>query len=165
MNKVTQILNDFLKTQGYAEDEIHAEFIAEDDSYYDESSSVPLIVLGGMTNKMADEIFMKYCKEELGLNVDVDVITLSFLHELGHHNTIEFLDDEEMEASELTKFMLNIKNETNQEFTEKDYMRYFTCPIEVEATMDAVAFCNHNPEVAKELDASILQAIWEVLYV
>ena len=163
MNKVTQILNDFLKTQGYAEDEVRAEFIAEEDSYYDESPSVPLIVLGGMTNKTADEIFMRYCKEELGLNVDVDVITLSFLHELGHHNTIDSLDDEEMEASEWTKFMLNIKDESNQVFTEKDYMRYFTCPIEIEATMDAVVFCNDNPEVAKDLDTRIIQGLWEVL--
>ena len=128
--EITNVLNDFLKTQGYAEDEICAEYRADEDSYYDESTSVPLIVLGGLTNKKADD-----------------------------HNTIDFLDDEEMEASEWTKFMLNIKETIEDSFTEKDYMSYFTCPIEMEATIDAVEFCNHCPEAAKKLDAAIQEAL------
>lgn len=160
--EVTNVLNEFLKTQGYAEDEICAEYRADEDSYYDESTSIPLIVLGGLTNKKADEIFMQFCQERLGLVTDVDIITLTFLHELGHHNTIDFLDDEEMETSEWTKFMLNIKETTEDNFTEEDYMSYFTCPIEIEATIDAVEFCNHCPKAAKKLDAAIHEALKEV---
>lgn len=155
VTEVTNVLNEFLKTQGYAEDEIYAEYRADEDSYYDESTSVPLIVLGGLTNKKADEIFMRFCKEELGLVTDVDIVTLTFLHELGHHNTIDFLDEEENADSEFTKLMLAVLGED----TEKDYMSYFTCPIEIEATIDAVEFCNHCPEAAKKLDAAIQEAL------
>lgn len=157
VTEITNILNDFLKTQGYAEDEIYAEYRENEDSYYDESSSIPLIVLGGLTNKKADEVFMNFCKNDLGLKTEVSVITLSFLHELGHHNTIDFLDEEENADSEFTKLMLAILGED----TEEDYMSYFTCPIEIEATIDAVEFCNHCPEAAKKLDAAIQKAFWE----
>ena len=155
VTEVTNVLNEFLKTQGYAEDEICAEYRADEDSYYDESTSVPLIVLGGLTNKKADEIFMRFCKEELGLVTDVDIVTLTFLHELGHHNTIDFLDEEENADSEFTKLMLAVLGED----TKEDYMSYFTCPIEIEATIDAVEFCNHCPEAAKKLDAAIQEAL------
>ena len=155
VTEITNVLNEFLKTQGYAENEICAEYRADEDSYYDESTSVPLIVLGGLTNKKADEIFMRFCKEELGLVTDVDIVTLTFLHELGHHNTIDFLDEEENADSEFTKLMLAVLGED----TEKDYMSYFTCPIEIEATIDAVEFCNHCPEAAKKLDAAIQEAL------
>ena len=155
ITEITNVLNEFLKTQGYAENEICAEYRADEDSYYDESTSVPLIVLGGLTNKKADEIFMRFCKEELGLVTDVDIVTLTFLHELGHHNTIDFLDEEENADSEFTKLMLAVLGED----TEKDYMSYFTCPIEIEATIDAVEFCNHCPEVVKKLDAAIQEAL------
>lgn len=155
VTEVTNVLNEFLKTQGYAEDEVCAEYRVDEDSYYDESTSVPLIVLGGLTNKKADEIFMRFCKERLGLVTDVDIITLTFLHELGHHNTIDFLDEEENADSEFTKLMLAILGED----TEEDYMSYFTCPIEIEATIDAVEFCNHCPEAAKKLDAAIQEAL------
>lgn len=157
-NNITNILNDFLKSQGYTENEVYAKFVVDEDSYYDESESVPYIVLGGLTNKKADEIFMRFCKERLGLVTDVDIITLTFLHELGHHNTIDFLDEEENADSEFTKLMLAVLGED----TEEDYMSYFTCPIEIEATIDAVEFCNHCPEAAKKLDAAIQEALEEV---
>ena len=155
-NTITNILNNFLKSQGYAENEVYAKFVVDEDSYYDESESVPYIVLGGMTNKKADEIFMKYCKETLGLVTEISVITLTFLHELGHHNTVDFLDNDELFESELTKMALACKGEE----TEEAFIKYFTCPIEMEATIDAVEFCNHCPEAAKKLDAAIQEALY-----
>lgn len=154
---INNVLNDFLAQQGY-DNELAAGYIKHADSYYQPSDTDELpsvVVLGGMSNKRADELFMEYCKE-LGLKVDLSVETMSFLHEIGHHFTIDFLDENELISSELTKIYLNAKAEE----TDKTFMEYFTCPIEYEATMDAVNFCNAYPEVVKELDKDIEEALY-----
>ena len=141
--KITNILNNFLRTQGYPEDEIYAEYRENENSYYDESYSTSLIVLGGLTNKKADKVFMEFCKNDLGLKTKVSIITLSFLHELGHHNTTYLLDEEEIINSEFTKLMLSILGKE----TKEAFLEYFMCPSEIEATINAVEFCNNYPNV------------------
>ena len=88
--------------------------------------------------------------------VEVSVETLSFLHELGHHNTLDFLDPDEIAASELLKENLYMQDEE----TEEAFMQYFTCPEEMEATADAVDFCNHNPVIVKMFDKQLLNALY-----
>ena len=151
--EISKVLNNFLQVQGYTD--VTANFVQASDSYYTSDVECGEIVLGGLTNPKADEIFMKYCKT-LGLEIEVSVETLSFLHELGHHNTLDFLDGSEITESELIKEELYMQNEE----TEEAFMQYFTCPEEMEATVDAVEFCNHNPVIVKMFDKQLLNALY-----
>ena len=151
--KISAVLNNFLQIQGYTN--VKASFIQVSSSYYAAGAECGEIVLGGLTNPKADEIFIKYCKT-LGLKVGVSVETLSFLHELGHHNTLDFLDADEITESEFIKENLYMQNEE----TEEAFMQYFTCPEETEATADAVEFCNHNPVIVKMFDKQLLNALY-----
>ena len=154
IKKIDIVLNKFLVEQGLA-DSLCACYIEDCDSYYQYDAVLSRVVLGGLTNKKADEVFMNYCKE-LGLMVDVHIETLSFLHEVGHHNTIDFLDGEEIFESEMVKLLLAANNEETEEY----FMRYFVCPEEYEATWDAVSFCNAYPETVLQLDADIQNALY-----
>ena len=159
MKNINVVLNEFLVQQGY-DDELAAGYIKHSDSYYqpsDRDDFRDIVVLGGMSDKRADELFMEYCRE-LGLAIDVHVETMSFLHEVGHHLTMDFLDEDELFDSEMTKLFLNMREEE----TDENFMEYFTCPIEYEATMDAVNFCNACPEVALKLDQDIQEALYGV---
>ena len=151
--KISTVLNNFLQVQGYTD--VIANFVRASDSYYTSGAEYGEIVLGGLTNSKADKVFMKYCKT-LGLEVEVSIETLSFLHELGHHNTLDFLDGNEIAESELIKENLYMQNEE----TEEAFMQYFTCPEEMEATVDAVEFCNHNPVIVKMFDKQLLNALY-----
>lgn len=157
MKNINIVLNEFLVQQGYS-DELAAGYIKHSDSYYqssDRDDMPSVVILGGESDLRADELFIDYCKE-LGLEIDLHVETLSFLHEIGHHFTMDFLDDEEIFQSEITKIFLLMKEEE----TDEAFMEYFTCPIEYEATMDAVNFCNACPEVALKLDQDIQEALY-----
>ena len=109
--KISKVLNNFLQVQGYTD--VTASFVQVSDSYYTSGAERGEIILGGLTNPKADEIFMKYCKT-LGLKVEVSIETLSFLHELGHHNTLDFLDGDEITASELIKENLYMQDEETE---------------------------------------------------
>lgn len=150
--RVSKVLNDFLQSQGY--NNVIAQYIELSDSYY---LATRQIVLGGLADVKADEVFVEYCKRDLGLKINISVETLAFLHELGHYNTLDFIDDIDIIASDVIKEVLYMQAEE----TEEAFMKYFTCPVEQEATTDAVNFCNHNPEVVMQLDKDLLTALYE----
>ena len=154
MNKkgrIDTILNNFLKFCGF--DDARAEYIEHSDSYYYNNQ----IVLGGMSDLLGDEIFLDYCRNTLGLKVKVSVETLSFLHELGHHKTLEIINDEDYLASEIIKRMLYEQDIEDEE----RFIKYFTCPVEEAATIDAVSFCNSNPDLVTILDEMLLDALYK----
>lgn len=152
--KVTEVLNSFLQTQGYTD--VKAKYVKLLDSYYAPGAECSEIVLGGISNLKADEVFMKYCRG-LGLSVDISIETMSFLHELGHHNTLDFLEDSEIIASDFIKMLLYMEDDESEE----GYMKYFTCPVEEQATIDAVDFCNHSPNIVINFDKELLEALYE----
>lgn len=154
---VDKVLNDFIERFTYRGEFLSAEYVEGSDSYYVSNSLNSKIVLGGLTNKKADEIFMKYCKETLGLKTEVSIETLTFLHEFGHHKSIDYLTDDEIYESEAVKMMLYMKDEESEE----TFMQYFTCPDEELATTEAVEFCNVHSKVAKQLDKDLLKALYE----
>ena len=135
MNR-TSILNNFLLENHFDET---AKYVAESDSYYD--SGEELIVLGGLTVPTADEIFIKYCSS-LGLSYEVDIEVLSFLHELGHGETLHIMTEEDEIDRNLTITLRNLLGAESKEY----FMMYFTTPIEAIATKWAVDFCNKNIE-------------------
>lgn len=148
--KIEQILNNFLISQSC--NGVRAEYIEQSDSYYCNG----LITLGGMSDLKGDEIFIDYCTNTLGLQVDVSVETLSFLHELGHHNTLEIISEEDYVASEIIKQYLYEQDIEDEE----RFIKYFDCPTERAATVDAIKFCNNNPSIVKKLDEELLDAIY-----
>lgn len=149
--KIESVLNNFLQIQGYTE--VKAKYDEYSESYYFFNG---IIVFGGLTNRKADKVFLQFCKE-LGLKTNTSIETLTFLHELGHHNTLCYLDEEEIYESENLKLQLYMMNEESDEA----FIQYFTCPEEKEATIDAVEFCNHNPYIVSKLDKKLLQALYE----
>ena len=154
MANINTVLNDFIKEQGYTN--LVAKYSPDEDSYYaTDCADNNIVVLGGLTNKKADDVYMTYCKD-LGLRVDIDVITLSFLHEVGHHNTLDFLDGDEILESETIKLLLAAANVETDEY----FMKYFECPEEYEATWDAVSFCNAYPERVLRLNRDIMEALY-----
>jgi len=151
IQKIEQILNSFLESQQY--DGVRAEYIEQSDSYYCNG----LIVLGGLSDLKGDEIFMNYCINILGLQIEVSIETLTFLHELGHHNTLDKISDKDYYISEVVKMMLYEQNKETEEY----FMTYFDCPTERAATTNAIRFCNKNVELVMNLDKELLEAIYE----
>ena len=157
---IDNVLNNFIKQQGY--DDLTACYKEFEDSYYAPNALGGTVVLGNMSNPDADRVFMQLCKEEFGLEIeDLHIETLSFLHEVGHYITMDYLDDDEIYESEVTKMMLYMSKD-DSEYTDKDYEMYMLCPIEYEATLDAVKFCNACPEVVRKLDRDIQEALYGI---
>lgn len=148
--RIELILNNFLEMQGF--NDARAEYIEHSDSYYCNNQ----IVLGGMSDVTGDRIFLRYCKETLGLKIDLSIETLSFLHELGHHKTLEIVSDEEYIVSVAIKQMLYEQDIEDEE----RFIKYFTCPIEEAATIDAVNFCNDNSALVSKFDKDLLSALY-----
>lgn len=99
-----------------------------------------------------DRMFREFA-ETLGLIHKVDVFLLSLLHEVGHHETYDELDDADITYSADIKATLT----TN----DCDVETYFNLPDEYAATEWAVNYINtHTAEVAslwQELQPAILQ--------
>lgn len=159
MKNISIVLNEFLIQQNL-NDELCADYKPHEDSYYQSSDQddIPsLVVLGGLSVPRADELYMDYCNE-LGLEIPMHVETMSFLHEVGHHITMEFLDEDEVYESEIIKMNLYMRDEE----CDETFIEYFKCPDEHMATLDAVKFCNACPEVARRLDADIQEALYGI---
>lgn len=86
--------------------------------------------------------------EELKCPYRIDNFYTSFLHELGHDQTLHLLDEDEIRESEDTTQYLK-KDESLDEFEAN--MIYFHLPREIIATQWAVDFISHNAAAVKEL--------------
>ena len=74
------------------------------------------------------------------------------------------VEEEDIVVDEITTEDSEFRDETEAEVeveeTEEAFMQYFTCPEEMEATADAVEFCNHNPVIVKMFDKQLLNALY-----
>lgn len=147
MNVVEQVLNKFLTNFKF---ECTAKYMEDSDSYYDDAEEV--IILGGMSDLTADMYFMNLCKER-GLKAEVNVDTMSFLHELGHYETMFLLDDEDWKKSYLIKAVAEVK---------QDYMMYFKCPVEIIATDWAINFANEYQYAVENFSEKLLDSILSI---
>lgn len=84
-----------------------------------------------------DERFLELAREN-GLNEEVSNFVISFFHELGHNETMDFIE-EEYEGD---------KNALTME-------EYFYLEEEYEATMWAIDFCNNNMDIVKEIEKNL----------
>lgn len=97
--------------------------------YYDES-----LIVVDPTDK--DEEFLELAREN-GLNNEVSSFTISFFHELGHNETLDFCEEYEGDKNALTM------------------KEYFYLEEELEATMWAIDFCNNNMDIVKEIEKNL----------
>ncbi len=97
--------------------------------YYEES----LIVVDPTDT---DEEFLTLAREN-GLNEEVSSFVISFFHELGHNETLDFCEEYEGDKNALLM------------------AEYFYLEEEYEATMWAIDFCNNNMDVVKEIEKNL----------
>lgn len=86
-----------------------------------------------------DEEFVALAREN-GLNEEVSNFVISFFHELGHNETIDFIEEE----YEGDKDALTMEE-------------YFYLDEEYEATMWAIDFCNSNMDIVREIEKNIIK--------
>lgn len=83
-----------------------------------------------------DEEFVALAREN-GLNEEVSNFVISFFHELGHNETIDFCEEYDGDKDALT------------------IEEYFYLDEEYEATMWAIDFCNSNIDIVREIEKNI----------
>lgn len=92
-----------------------------------------------------DEWFKEFA-HSLNSKVNCDIFLLSFFHELGHHETIDDLDEDVIYDCWNIKGILNRKKET----TKEDNFAYFNLPDERAATEWGLQYMEeHEAEVAE----------------
>lgn len=102
-----------------------------------------------------DTYFMEFLRE-LGLMENFDCITLSLLHELGHHETLEILTNEEYETCCLAIDEIGIAFNDND---NKYYHCYWNIPSELMANEWLVNFANANPKICQDLEDAIFETL------
>lgn len=142
IEKITEVLNDFL-----AEFELTATPSA--DFYYawgDNQVGYALAV-----SEFADQCFQDYVRE-LCPQIHCDTFLLSFLHEVGHHHTIDDFSDEEYKVQQMRKRYINFRLNSNPITEERRielYNEYFELEIEKVATLWAIDFILSNRDKVK----------------
>ena len=97
--------------------------------YYEEN-----LIVVDPTDK--DEAFLNFARKN-GLNETVSSFVISFFHELGHNETIDFVEEYDGD-----------KNALSAE-------EYFNLEEEFEATAWAIDFCNNNLTLVKEIEKQL----------
>lgn len=135
LNKITEKINEFLKP-----------FDCEckpgtDFAYYYAYS----LITYSFIVPTRDRLEFLDSVNRLNPKVEADMFLWSLLHELGHHETMDFLEDDEAEEC------VHIK----ENITENNRKDYYDCIDEVMATTWAVDFANEN--------YSLLENFWKEL--
>lgn len=149
---ITEVLNDFL-----AEFELTATPSA--DFYYaweDNQIGYALAV-----SEFADTCYQNYVRE-LCPQLKCDTFLLSFLHEVGHHHTIDDFSDEEYKIQQMEKNYINLRLKsptlTEQRKIEL-YNEYFELAIEKVATVWAINFIISNEDKVRKFWEKAVAAI------
>ena len=95
-----------------------------------------------------DAEYIKFIKNEFNYDVP-SMFLFSFLHEVGHHMTMDDFEEEELENDEMQKF--EISEHINEENYSEYSLKYFHCPTEIVANEWAVEyFKNHEAEIMRK---------------
>lgn len=144
IEKINHILNDFLEP---FECEVE---VGPDFAYYYGSST---IMYSFVVSERMDRLFMGFAKS-IGLKADIDIFLLSFMHEWGHHMTLEDLSDGEYKYSQDIKETLSS--------SDADCDIYFNLPDELAATTYAIDYINsHEKELKLWWETKLQPAIIE----
>ena len=100
----------------------------------------------------------------LAPDIECDVFLASFLHELGHHETLHTFDDRDEAYCRDFKEMLHtrlINENPTAEIEAEIYQQYFNLPDEYEATAWAIEYMRENADKVKDLWEKVKKAIME----
>lgn len=121
-------MTDLLKELNKIANEYECEVIEGNEfAYYYEES----IIVVDFNDK--DETFRDFART-LGLDKSVSALTISFLHELGHNETIDFVEEYEGDKDKLS------------------LDDYFNLEEEIEATQWAIDYCNEHKNIIKRIE-------------
>lgn len=136
---------------------IHKAFCSDDFSYWYESEDVHY----KLTVTVEDEWFMEFIAETFGYKAQYPFL-MSLLHEVGHHFTIDDIEEEDEVFSEDEKTRISEEMQTaDVERTKALEWEYFNLPDEIAATEWAVAYAvEHTAELA-EMWSEVLEALQE----
>lgn len=136
VTEINNILNEFLEQFDCSAD------IGEDFCYWGHLSEINYAFVVSSNN----DIWFKEFAHSLMPNLDCDIFLLSFFHELGHHETIDDIEDDVLKDCWKVKGELNKKKVS----TKEDNFRYFNLPDEKSATEWGLQYMmNHQEEVAE----------------
>lgn len=150
---IDNILNNFL---------IEFDAIAElgtDFCYWNADSTInySLVISDNHNNYFMDNF------NRLAPDITCDVFLISFLHELGHHETLHIFDDMDAAYCLDVKKDLSIKLKDveglDKEAEREIYQTYFDLPDEYEATMWAIEYIRENTEKIAEFWNKLQAAI------
>ena len=129
---------------------------SEDDFCYDHSTET--IYIGTLAENSVKP-FMKYAKS-LGFYINAPIEVLAFLHELGHYNTLDFIDDEVLDRDEFIKTLMEKVPNTNLTVKAK-YFIYHRLAMEKAATLWAINYANTHPAEVIVLSNLLLPTVTE----
>jgi len=97
--------------------------------------------------------YLNFCKKK-GLTEEIKPFALCLLHELGHDQTIFFMN--ELEYFVDSSLSIFTQTPSYTEFGRKlKYSLYYRLPCEIAATRWAIDFINNNIELVRELETFI----------
>lgn len=149
--KINKILNKFLEP---FECEVCKD---EDFAYYYTSNYITYTLV---CSEIDNRCFMEKV-HKIAPNLNCDIFLASFFHELGHHMTIEDLDEEELTYSEIMKKYIN-----EWDFTREEANRFYMVLSDEDAATrwGCQYMIEHSAEVTKlweELQPTIMQVYME----
>lgn len=163
IDMLSNILNEFLAAGGW---EVTVE-AGTDFSYWHTSSTIEYALC---VTDWAGERFLNYV-HHLAPDIKCDIFLISFLHELGHHETYEDLSEDDIKFSTKTKETINqllTHNDAAEalgltpkkdEIKEAAYDLYFALPDECAATTWAIDYIRNNAKQVAELWERVQAAI------
>jgi hypothetical protein len=148
IDKINAVLNKFLEPF-----EAHAD-LGEEFSYWYADSRIEynLVVIEAST----DYFMQNFNKMAPDLNCDP--FLASFLHELGHHETLDFIDEDYRPIKmQLEEDLKRVSKSAEAIIHQK----YFDLPVEYEATMWAIEYMRNNAQKVAEFWKELQEAIME----
>lgn len=154
VDKINSILNSFLEEWECTVS------LDSDFAYYHSSNLITYSVV--IADNFGDKLFMslvnKLCPEIKG-----DIFLWSLLHELGHHETIDDLEDDEIAycQDEKERITRELEKCMDAETGARIASQYYVLPDEYAATAWAADFVRHNVKKVEQLWNELQPAIME----
>lgn len=155
LDKINKIVNEFV-----SEFDLSAEMANDFAYYYYED----LITYSLIVSDLSSQLFMLNFKE-IAPDIECDIFISSLLHEIGHSETIDLLEQPEVLYCHNVKKELDELNKDADTFeTAYDiHKKYFNLPDERLATDWAINYMRNNVEKIKEFENKMDIAMNEML--
>ena len=152
VDKFTSYLSEWCAANGLGDVEI---ILGTDWSYYQNTNEIEIPLI-----EQSDDIVRQYFWDSVlaaGLRQDIPFpyFAISFLHEVGHSNTMEFYTKEEIQESHIKTAALETllwDMDPHTKEAEELHKEYFNLLIEKDATRWAVEFANDYPNIVWSLN-------------